>query len=244
VSFLCIHSTASILLLERAKRLIHSPLISRGKERKPLASVDSATVDVDALWRDMNVKKGPVITKAVQEKGIGTVVENGIQPGPTHPTPAPKSNAPSTAEEMVAIKRTYVFAGETITEEKQVPKNSAEARLYLQSLQEANGSPATAPTTKPPLRRPKKRSSMFEPNPEGTVKGLTPTSGSTSANKGLKLNTIEKSKLDWAGFVDKEGIQEELDGAGKAKEGYLGRMDFLGRVEAKREEEVKGARKK
>lgn len=233
---------------EKAKYIYPPFWISREKERKPLASVDSATVDVDALWRNMNVnvKKngGAIITEAVQEKGNGTVVENGIQPGPTHPTSAPKSNAPSTAEEMVAITRTYVFAGETITEEKHVPKNSAEARLYLQSLQEANGSPATTPTTKPPLRRPKKRSSMFEPNPEGTVKGLTPTSGSASANKGPKLNTIEKSKLDWAGFVDKEGIQEELDGAGKAKEGYLGRMDFLGRVEAKREEEVKGARKK
>ena len=181
------------------------------------------------------------VTGGVHEKANGTVVGNGTQPGQTDPAPAPKPNTPGT-KETITIKRTYVFAGETITEEKQVAKTSAEARLYIQSLQEAKGFGATAPMTKPPLRRPKKRTSMFEPNPEGTVKGLASTSA--SANKGPKLNTIEKSKLDWAGFVDKEGIQEELDGAGKAKEGYLGRMDFLGRVEAKREEEVKGARKK
>lgn len=216
-------------------------MLDREKERKPLARADSATVDVDALWRNMTTARredGPAVkqvAQAVPVKENSTLVRNGTPPRP------PKSNAPRT-EEMITIKRTYVFAGETITEEKQVPKSSAEARLHLQSQQqEANGSLSAASGTKPPLRRPKKRTSMFEPNPEGTVKGLTGTGA--SANKGSKLNTIEKSKLDWAGFVDKEGIQEELDGAGKAKEGYLGRMDFLGRVEAKREDEAKSARR-
>jgi len=206
-------------------------------------------VDVDALWRNMTSARredGESAMKhtaqAIPDTGNGTLARNGIPPSPTDPTPAPKSNAPNT-EETITIKRTYVFAGETITEEKEVPNTSAEARLYLQSQQqEANTSASAASGTKPPLRRPKKRTSMFEPNPEGTVKGLTPTGA--SANKGPKLNTIEKSKLDWAGFVDKEGIQEELDGAGKAKEGYLGRMDFLGRVGAKREDEAKLARGK
>ncbi len=173
----------------------------------------------------------------VQGRTDGTLFEDGTQHRRVDPTPAQISDPPST-ETMITIKRTYIFAGETITEEKLVPKSSAEARLYLQSLQEGNNS--SAPVTKPPLRRPKKRTSMFEPNPDGMVKGLTPAGG----NKGPKLNTIEKSKLDWAGFVDKEGIAEELDDATKAKEGYLGRMDFLGRVEAKREEEMKTARNK
>lgn len=44
--------------------------------------------------------------------------------------------------------------------------------------------------------------------------------------------------------MDREGIKEELDGAGKAKEGYLGKMDFLGRVDRKREEEIGKARRK
>lgn len=236
-------------------------LENREKERKPLASAESATVDVDALWRGMTSvqrrdgadrkeamrtgEDGDVDTaKAGHGQKNGAVVGHGTEIGQIHATPAPTtSNAPSAAaEETITIKRTYVFAGETITEEKQVAKTSAEARLYLRSQQEANVSPSAAPMTKPPLRRPKKRTSIFEPNPEGTVKGLTPTGA--SANKGPKLNTIEKSKLDWAGFVDQEGIQEELDGAGKAKEGYLARMDFLGRVEAKREEEAKEARRK
>lgn len=71
---------------------------------------------------------------------------------------------------------------------------------------------------------------MFEP-----AVGAGGASSAGGVSPAPKLNTIEKSKMDWAGYVDREGIKEELDGAGKAKEGYLGRMDFLGRVDEMRE---------
>lgn len=74
---------------------------------------------------------------------------------------------------------------------------------------------------------------MFEPSPSSSFSTAT----ATAAGAGPKLNTIEKSKLDWAGYVDREGIKEELDGAEKAKEGYLGKMEFLGRMEGRREGE-------
>src|SRR5436190_16344395 len=45
-----------------------------------------------------------------------------------HLLPAAKT---SLGGETVTIKRTYKFAGEVITEEKVVPKESAEAWLYL-----------------------------------------------------------------------------------------------------------------
>lgn len=57
-----------------------------------------------------------------------------------------------------------------------------------------------------------------------------------------KLNTVEKSAMDWAGFVDKEGIKDELDAAGKSKGAYRARQEFLARVEQKKEEEARRAR--
>jgi len=57
-----------------------------------------------------------------------------------------------------------------------------------------------------------------------------------------KLNTVEKSAMDWAGFVDKEGIADELDAAGKAKGAYKARQEFLARVEYKKDEEARRAR--
>ena len=221
----------------------------REKEKKPLASAAGATVDVDALWKSLNSGSNKSETTSTQtmedsapsrkvdtpvEERHVTTTDTSVQ-DTTSSTEVPETSAKADSEDMIAIKRTYVFAGETITEEKLVPKTSAEARLYIQSQQQP-ASPSTPNSTSKPLRRPKKRVSQFEPNPNGIVKGL--------ASPGPKLNTIEKSKLDWAGYVDKEGIKEELDVAEKAKEGYLGRMDFLGRVEAKREDERKNAKMK
>jgi hypothetical protein len=43
--------------------------------------------------------------------------------------------------------------------------------------------------------------------------------------------------MDWAGFVDKEGIKDELDAAGKSKGAYRARQEFLARVEMNKLEE-------
>ena len=147
-------------------------------------------------------------------------------------------NTASTGEEMITIKRTYAFAGETITEEKIVPKASAEARLHLQS-QQTDCNHISEPGVQPPLRRPKKRASMFEPSSENSGQASHANQG-----KGPKLNTIEKSKLDWAGYVDKEGMKDELDGAEKSKDGYLGKKEFLDRVVAKRDHEILSVKKR
>lgn len=236
---------------ERLKlcKLQHSdPSTCREQEKKPLASSESATVDVDALWARLNSAPAkppsPPHTngRGDENRASGAGRQQPKDPSLDHASggigqeaQAASSQPPS--EDTVAIKRTYEFAGETITEEKVVPKSSAEARLYLQS-QSVQATPLS-PANGKPLRRPKKRPSMFEPNPEGIVKGLAPT-----PSKGPKLNVVEKSKLDWASHVDKEGLKEELDVAEKAKGGYMSRMEFLGRSEAKRDEDLKTARRK
>ncbi|KAI9820554.1 MAG: swr complex subunit [Thelocarpon impressellum] len=202
-----------------------------GKERKPLASVADATVDVDALWASMQGPGSKPEQKTGEQAGDGGPSTSGDTHGSMKGTAQHAATEGPVASETITVKRTYDFAGETISEEKVVPRASAEATLFLQSQQRP---PPAQP--KPGLRRPKKRTSMFETSAS--------TSDAAAPAKAPKLNTIEKSKLDWAGFVDKEGIADELDEHSKAKEGYLGRMDFLGRVEAKREEERRNARGK
>ncbi|KAL8684141.1 MAG: hypothetical protein Q9224_006578, partial [Gallowayella concinna] len=196
------------------------------QEKKPLASAESSTVDVDALWARLNTAAPPPPKPASPPHTHGSLDQKQSQRKdsqqseallPRHSNGGVQTKEQSTptqlpGDDTIAIKRTYVFAGETITEEKIVPKSSAEARLYLQS-QAAPPSPIS-PVGGKPLRRPKKRPSMFEPNPEGIVKGIAPT-----PSKGPKLNVVEKSKLDWASHVDKEGLKDELDVAEKAKDG-------------------------
>ncbi|KAG6006360.1 swr complex subunit [Claviceps lovelessii] len=149
--------------------------------------------------------------------------------------------------DTIRIKRTYNFAGKVHTEEKVVARDSAEAKLYLASLGDgeapvASDASLTKRTTKKAFR------SAFEPV-------LDHGPGRTDLNLGLaariqagkeaqakKLTTVEKSRMDWAGYVDKEGIKDELELASKSKESYAARQDFLARSEAIREDEARRAR--
>jgi len=164
--------------------------------------------------------------------------------------------------ETVIIKRNYVFAGKTITDERTVLADSEEARLYFSHKKEAPPikgpakfpvSGRTAPQlensasnpTPRPLRRPMKRRSILAADgPDDAILAAVATAAATAAAKAPKLNTLEKSKLDWAAQVDRDGLSEELSEARKAKGTYLGRLDFLGRMDAKREEEATVTKKR
>lgn len=227
----------------------------RQEERKPLAKIDGATVDVNALWEQMNIPDNHLGLQPSQTQ-TQTQQEKTPAPEPDHAAdtetkeqsaPEPDDNARHGRyeQQMIKIKRTYKFAGEMITEEKTVPKDSAEAKAFLSSgdnveYAEVDGVPNRH------LRRPLRKISRFDPNPTGTIKKSWEKQA-VEADKdasGPKINTVEKSRLDWAQYVDEAGIKDELRTHSKAKEGYMGRMDFLGRVDAKREEEARQARLK
>lgn len=144
----------------------------------------------------------------------------------------------------IKIKRTYVFAGQQHTEEKYVLQNSAEAKEYIHSLKfkfstdSSNASELKRDKTHKGettenqnemingLRRPVKRPPILEKIIAGSLKP--------------KLSTLEKSKIDWAGFVDNEGIYDELQQNTKA--GYIQRQEFLHRVDKHKDVQYKKLR--
>ncbi len=170
--------------------------------------------------------------------------------------PPPDTSNEDYGEDTIKIQRTYKFAGKVHTEEKLVPRDSAEAKLWLQSQKGETPAQSSDTSNLVRLRPPKKaRRSVFEPILE-TLQQRTDlhfrvpdrAAGAiidlNSVGSAKKLNTVEKSKMDWAGFVDKEGLKDELETAGKAKDSYLDRQEFLARVDDKREEEARIARLK
>ncbi|KAJ5188078.1 Craniofacial development protein 1/Bucentaur [Penicillium cf. griseofulvum] len=221
------------------------------EQRKPLARIDGATVDVDALWEQMNAPQGQT---SLQPTPAQQITESVLNPEPTGETKAQddgdrgaehKIGPAVHADQMIKIKRTYKFAGEWITEEKVVPKHSAEAKAFLSSgeIVEYTDEDAAAINASRNLRRPLRKISRFDPNPTGMIKKSWEKQLVADA-RGPKINTVEKSRLDWATYVDSAGIKDELRTHSKAKEGYIGRMDFLGRMEEKREDERRAARLK
>ncbi|KAH6654107.1 bucentaur or craniofacial development-domain-containing protein [Truncatella angustata] len=216
-------------------------------ERKAAAVAGPVTVDVDDLWTKMMA--GPIVpSKATAETKTAPqtteVGDAGRETEDVLSDQVPEKEAPG----MIKIKRTYNFAGKVHTEEKLVSRDSAEAKVYLASLGD-KAEDALETEEEPAKRQPRKAfRSIFEPVSEGLTQrtdlnlGVTVRLQMREQAKAKKLNVVEKSRMDWAGFVDKEGIQDELKLAGKSKQSFASRQDFLARVEAKRDDDARRAR--
>lgn len=142
---------------------------------------------------------------------------------------------------MVRIETSYTFAGKLVKELKMVKADSAEAKAYLNSASgitlgaEGEGQKKLFVTVvrtikgtdeQVPLMIKLKRPSLIDKFLKGDKKN--------------KLTTLEKSRLDWASYVDEEKIQDDLALHNKA--GYLDKQDFLGRMDAKRDDQYKRAK--
>ncbi|KAI0002810.1 bucentaur or craniofacial development-domain-containing protein [Xylariaceae sp. FL0662B] len=224
------------------------------EERRSHVVVGPVTIDVDDVWAKMTA--GPLLPpkESVQEKeNPQSTVDGNTERTREDGVAKAQLNKSGEAEppQMIKIKRTYNFAGKVHTEEKLVPRESAEAKLYLASRDPKSAEEADTEEEQPKRKPRKAFRSIFEPAIEGLAQrsdlnlGMSVRLQMREQAKGAnakKLNVVEKSRMDWAGFVDKEGIKHELELAGKSKESYAHRQDFLGRVEAKREEEARRAR--
>ncbi|SPO00508.1 related to SWR1-complex protein 5 [Cephalotrichum gorgonifer] len=225
-------------------------------ERKQTAAFGPVTIDVDSLWEQMKTGKASTAPGADSTNGpdaepadSGTGPEDTDTPKQTTAPLQPPADDPAAAaadSDMILIKRKYNFAGKIHTEEKLVPRNSAEAKLYLESVAASPPSDDAAAPSRPAPRRAFR--SAFEPVLEPLQRrgdlnlGLAARLQARDAAGAKKLTTVEKSRMDWAGFVDREGIKDELVSAGKSKESYAEREGFLARSEARREEDARRAR--
>lgn len=189
------------------------------------------------------MKSGKPIHKPDNPASQQAVDEAKTPKGDSENNPPTATQDKDDNPETITIKRTYTFAGRVHTEEKVVPRNSAEARLH----QTTNPPPATTPP------RPTRKAfrSIFEPPLDGASTlphrpdldlGLAARRKAAQDAQARKINTVEKSRMDWAGYVDREGIQDELALASKSKDSYNAREAFLARSEAIRDGEAKRAR--
>lgn len=177
-------------------------------------------VDIDAIWAQM--KNG---TDEPSEKESAKTTAEEEKSAIKATTEGQTTNDENTdSSEYITITRTYKFAGEVHKEEKRVHRNSGEAQDYLKQQKESS---APAEKNKRPPPRRKKRSSL---------------QAELDSAKAKKMNTLEKSRLDWLGFVDQEGIKDQLTHHNKG--GYLHKQDFLSRVEHNLEESRRQAAKK
>ncbi|KAL2164651.1 hypothetical protein VTH06DRAFT_3868 [Thermothelomyces fergusii] len=216
-------------------------------EKRAAVASGPVTIDVDALWAQMISE--PVVGRRTQDTAPAAQprADGNKPPSQAQSTP----DKPEVAD-LIRIKRTYNFAGKVHMEEKLVPRDSAEAKLYLAE----KGADAASTDDNPSAtqkRMPRKAfRSVFEPVAAENVSQRADLNLALSERlkarerakeaEAKKLNTVEKSRMDWAGFVDREGIKDELELAGKSKHSYAARQEFLARSEAIREAEARRVR--
>jgi hypothetical protein len=246
------------LIKTRAQRLVEKA----ERKEKRRADRGEVTVDVDDLWARLHAVPvgryyepvAPIAADgedtAIPDNGAGEVVQ------------------PS--DQLIRIKRRIAFAGEITEVEEEVLKSSAAAQAYLAEHPEADPDSTKAraaaagqqATSDGSLQRPLRRPSIFEPNPTATIRGvssdkLRPRAPSRvdvlmaerrlveeKKKKAERMSTVQKSAMDWKGFVKDQGIGEELDVYGKSKGGFMAREQFLDRVAGANEEARRAARLK
>lgn len=225
--------------------------IAEKEERKhrKRARDGEVTIDVEQVWKDLS--STPIGRAAALAPPPQTMDVDGE--GDKENAPDASSGGGKDPNELITIKRRIEFAGEITEIEEQHPRSSKEAQKYLSEHPEAD--PKHDPSA---LQKPLKRPSIFEPNPAGNVKGVAPEKlrrHAPTKMEGLmsqklaemkkntqKMSTVQKSQLDWKGFVDKEGLRDELDEYGKSKRGFLAREAFLDRAAGAREQAARDAR--
>ena len=143
--------------------------------------------------------------------------------------------------EMITIKRTYKFAGKIVTEDLVVPKDSAMGQEYLQSLKfndNDNKNESSAKEEKESHKEKEEEEEEEEAQEDDKNSGLRrPLKRKSILNdiingnnsKYTKISTLDKSKIDWANYVDSQrDMKETLESGWKGqKGGYLERKKFI-----------------
>lgn len=262
-----IESDAGGLIKTRRGRQLEMEHMAKHKYDNIMVSADSQLSNkITDLWNEMQNES----TKRLVDPKIArhSIISTGSLPEEDI-IDSSESDLINEKEEKILIERSYKFAGETIHEKKWVLKSSAEAKEYLNSIKFSSSKRNNASEegsnsinkdgemdenfnnlkdnsenseldkkdesrddindNKPKLRRPLKRPPILEDIISGALKP--------------KLSTLEKSKLDWVQYVDKEGIKDELQ-YNKKGGGYLAKQDFLSRVESRKDAQYKEYRQK
>lgn len=159
--------------------------------------------------------------------------------------PPPKLEEPP--KKLVKIEKRYLFAGKNIVEVVEVPEDSEEAKKWprwdsSELLSAAAPTPDSSSSTTDVNASASSSAAPIQPTAQkpATRKPPGPRKPRTSladipTQKAKKITTLDKSAMDWRTHVTSSDIKDELD-ANRRGGGYLEKMDFLKRVEDRRED--------
>lgn len=133
-------------------------------------------------------------------------------------------------EKTKTVTEIFEFAGEKVEVKKNIKVDNEKANS------DASVSSTTiSNSTNVSISKPKVTASR-----SGGGSGLSSVLGQLGRKN--KLSVLQKSQLDWSGFKQNEGIDEEIQTFNKGRDGFLERQDFLQRTDLRQFEIEKSLR--
>lgn len=217
--------------LGKRRRLAQSSSAGSTEDKVEQSQAEAAKAKALAEWEAM---KGSPNTAADTAKATHTISE----------VPSQALGTTAGQEEMISIPTTYKFAGETHTSTRLLPRSHPDAIKYLSDSASATTSCQPSSSTAPTVITAAATAAQPRPPPGPRRKKGTSLAAMSAAAmaKPAKLNTLEKSKLDWDQFKadaaklsrhELDELENQTRGGGKGlgdMKGYLERRDFLDRV--------------
>ncbi|KWU42031.1 hypothetical protein RHOSPDRAFT_36444 [Rhodotorula sp. JG-1b] len=194
---------------------------------KQAADTDLVTIEVEQEKRVARTSAEAQAYFARPPPPDAAVSATSAPPPPTAAAPAPSTAAKPTDPTTASLDALFG------------PESEPSTSTATSTSGSAGPAGSNPPKPKPeaaPLPAAKRRKTG---KGGGGLAGMAAAMG--VGGKPAKLNTLEKSKLDWTLYVSSEtGLEDSL--AHARKDGYLDRRDFLDRVEGKKSEQFDQAR--
>ncbi|XP_071744797.1 craniofacial development protein 1 [Lepeophtheirus salmonis] len=231
--------------------LIHEPGFSTGSKDD---EEKTASQESDGLWnefmRDIDREKSKASNSSVARRSTGglgsltSVIKKEKKQSP-HPK---RLNNGSPLPPMKKVSNDLFDLSTEFIPSKEKKKPSGNRNRTLEEVQSSSSSSKFVPITKTEdhVSDSNDGSSINDTGSSGAVKrsgGLGSIMDALSTKK-TKIGCLDKSKVDWDAFVEKEGLKEELATFNRGKNGFVEKQMFLERADLRRFELEKGAREK
>ncbi|KAG8904367.1 hypothetical protein FRB99_001868 [Tulasnella sp. 403] len=209
----------------------------------PPAEVDSDTTENARNTKRRRLSSSLEEPKEDQPKSTREALWQEFQDSISSVEPANKAHR--VEPKLVKVRVTYKFAGEEVTEVKEVPEGSEDAHKWPVVETSIDGSSsATAPEKEGSTDDSPEKTVETSPIPPTNKKASRPLrrpkqslASLAAATKPKKLSTLEKSRMDWNAHLASTS-QQEVDELEKNRRtgGYLEKVDFLQRVDDRKDE--------
>ncbi|GAA5963373.1 hypothetical protein JCM21900_000585 [Sporobolomyces salmonicolor] len=215
-----------------------TPMADKGKG-KGKEDDDMITIQVEYKFAGETISQGKSVPRSSAEAQAWLALHpDSASAKPSQLATSASSSAAPAAKDPTTSALDALFGPDSVDP-------GAPASTTHQPAPEASSSASPAPAS---TSASASVSASPAPGPKGGPRkkaagGLGALAASLGVGKPAKLNTLEKSKLDWTQYVSKEdGLSDTL--AHARKDGYLEKKDFLDRVEMRKEEGWEKGRKR